>query len=310
LSIKRLIRDYFGFSKTQTNGFLVLIPLMFVLLMFPTLYHRLTRQEYDKFETDQVKLDSLVALWNERVKRPAQNDVVIELSSFDPNTASIEDMTKLGLGNGLAARIENYRSAGGQFRVKSDLKKIYGLSDSLYQNLAAYILLPDKIVKPAKLEPKKPLSNSKVTEVIKKDKEVIEPEVFIIELNTADSLAFRKLRGIGPSYSGRIVKYRELLGGFTSIDQIGEVYGVSDSLYQTLVPYLTLSESFVPKQLNINLATFKELNAHPYISYEQTKAIMNGKSKFGKFNTPEDLKRLDSFDSIQIAKLTPYLKFK
>jgi competence ComEA-like helix-hairpin-helix protein len=190
------------------------------------------------------------------------------------------------------------------------LKKIYGLSDSLYQSLVPFILLPDRLVSPNIIQPKKPQSNIKAAAVIKKEKEEIEPEIVRIELNTADSLVFRKLKGIGPSYSSRIVKYRELLGGFTSIDQIREVFGISDSLYQTLVPYLTIAESFVPNQLNINLATFKELNAHPYISYEQTKAIMNGKSKFGKFENPEDLKRLDLFDSIQIAKLTPYLKFK
>ena len=237
-------------------------------------------------------------------------DDVIELTSFDPNTVSIEQMLKLGLGKSLSTRIDNYRSAGGQFKIKSDLKKIYGLSDSLYQNLDPFILLPDRLVSPNIIQPKKPQSNIKAAAVIKKEKEAIEPEIVRIELNTADSLVFQKLKGIGPSYSSRIVKYRELLGGFTSIDQIREVFGISDSLYQTLVPYLTIAESFVPNQLNINLATFKELNAHPYISYEQTKAIMNGKSKFGKFDNPEDLKRLDLFDSIQIAKLTPYLKFK
>lgn len=278
--------------------------------MFPTLYHRLTQQEYDKFDTDQLKLDSLVVLWKERLKSSAEIDIEIELTNFDPNTASIEQMLKLGLGNSLSTRIEKYRTAGGQFRVKSDLKKIYGLPDSLYQSLAAYILLPETIVRPSTSNPKKPLSNKKASIEAKKESDPFEPEAFTIELNTADSLTLRKLKGIGPSYSSRIVKYRELLGGFTSIDQIGEVYGISDSLYKTLVPYLTLSETFVPNQLNINVATFKELNAHPYISYEQTKSILNGKSKFGKFNTAEDLKRLDLFDSIQIAKLTPYLKFK
>lgn len=310
MSVKRLIRDYFGFSKTQTNGFLLLMPSIFVLLIFPTLFHRLTRQEYDKFESDQLKLDSMVALWEDRVKIFEKIDDVIELTSFDPNTVSIEQMRKLGLGKSLSTRIDNYRSAGGKFKIKSDLKKIYGLSDSLYQNLDPFILLPDRLVSPNIIQPKKPQSNIKAAAVIKKEKEAIEPEIVRIELNTADSLVFQKLKGIGPSYSSRIVKYRELLGGFTSIDQIREVFGISDSLYQTLVPYLTIAESFVPNQLNINLATFKELNAHPYISYEQTKAIMNGKSKFGKFDNPEDLKRLDLFDSIQIAKLTPYLKFK
>ena len=101
MSVKRLIRDYFGFSKTQTNGFLLLMTSIFVLLIFPTLFHRLTRQEYDKFESDQLKLDSMVALWEDRVKIFEKIDDVIELTSFDPNTVSIEQILKLGLGKSL-----------------------------------------------------------------------------------------------------------------------------------------------------------------------------------------------------------------
>jgi len=309
LSLKRLIREYFGFSKTQTNGFLVMMPLMLLLLFVPVLYRDLTQHNYDKFETDQLKLDSLVALWKDGVRAP-KDSITIELGDFDPNTASVEQMLKLGFGNGLSTRIEKYRNAGGQFRVKSDLKKIYGFPDSLYQSLIAYIMLPETIARATKVEKEKPRPNYNASKATSIESKPVGPNTFVLELNTADSLDFRKLKGIGPTYSRRIIKYREMLGGFTSIEQIAEVYGISDSLYQTLEPYLNISEGFEPIQLNINIATFKELNAHPYISFEQTKEIMTAKSKYGKFNDSNDLKKLSTFDSIQIAKLTPYLKFK
>ncbi len=275
----------------------------------PALYRDLTQQDYDKFETDQLKLDSLVALWKEGL-RVHRDSITLELDDFDPNTASIEQMMKLGLGNGLSIRIEKYRNAGGQFRVKSDLKKIYGFPDSLYQSLVAYIMLPEKIARATDVEKERARSNDNASKTAMSEGKPLSSNTFMLELNSADSLDFHKLKGIGPSYARRIIKYREMLGGFTSIEQIAEVYGISDSLYQTLVPHLNILEGFEPIQLNINIATFKELNAHPYISFEQTKEIMTAKSKYGKFNNANDLKKLVTFDSIQIAKLKPYLKFK
>ena len=315
LNLKRLARNYFGFSKTQTNGFMILSPLIFALLFTPNIYRKLTEVEYNEFDSDKRQLDSLVALWNNSVKPKVEKEAVpeinIRLTSFDPNIASTEELMGVGLDERLASRIGNYINAGGGFKVKSDLKRIYGFPDSLYLVLEQYIQLPNELPKRTSKD-KEPFERPSNKESLYEEVEVNAslPELFVLDINEADSIDFQKLRGIGPAYSSRIVKFRQLLGGFNNIDQIKEVFGVSDSLYQSIASQLSVKEVFTPVQININLATFKEINAHPYISYEQTKEIMNAKSKYGKFKSPADLSRLTSFDSIQIVKLTPYLQFQ
>ena len=311
--LKRLVRNYFGFSKSQTYGLLILIPLIFALLVLPNLYRDITQLEYDKFANDQIMLDSLVKEWNQNILEPSKSSEAkpeIQLVDFDPNQATVEELIGLGLAEFLAKRVVNYRNAGGRFQVKDDLKKIYGFPNTLFETIRPNILLPDELPK-NDFTPRKPITEEKEVPTKPKSivKEVEEP-MFLIDVNTADSIEFRKLRGIGPAYSGRIVKFRALLGGFHSIDQVKDVFGISDSLYQSFEQHLTLSSNFTPSQININLASFKEINAHPYISYEQTKEIVNGKSKFGKYRSPADLQKLPLFDSLQIVKLTPYLKFQ
>ncbi|KYG80262.1 ComEA family DNA-binding protein [Roseivirga echinicomitans] len=315
LNLKRLVRNYFGFSKTQTNGFMILSPLIFALLFTPSIYRRLTEVEYNEFDSDKSQLDSLVALWNNSVKPKLEKEVIpeinIRLTSFDPNIASTKELMGVGLDERLASRVGNYINAGGSFKVKSDLKRIYGFPDSLYQVLEQYIQLPNELPQRnnrGRASFEMPSNKENLYEEVEVSASL--PEFFILDINEADSTAFQKLRGIGPTYSSRIVKFRQLLGGFNSIAQIREVFGVSDSLYESIASQLRVNEVFRPVQININLATFKEINAHPYISYEQTKEIMNAKSKYGKFKSPADLNRVSSFDSIQIVKLTPYLQFQ
>lgn len=120
------------------------------------------------------------------------------------------------------------------------------------------------------------LDTLKRSEIFKPNRKtfVKKKDLLIIELNAADSTELMKLPGIGPVLSKRIIKYREMLGGFYTTKQIAEVYGVKPEVFEKIKKFLRTDTSFL-KKINTNEATFKEINAHPYISFEQTKAIMN-----------------------------------
>lgn len=129
----------------------------------------------------------------------------------------------------------------------------------------------------------------------------------MLNINTADSLTLMKLPGIGPVFAGRIIKYRRLLGGFASKSQLSEVYGLSDQTITRISPYLKIDTADVVK-ISLNSATFKEINAHPYISFEQTKAIMKYR-KYQRLQTFEDLKISGVFTDQELMKLKVYLRF-
>jgi competence protein ComEA len=129
-----------------------------------------------------------------------------------------------------------------------------------------------------------------------------------VEINKADTSELDKLPGIGKILSKRIIKYRQLLGGFYSKEQLGEVYGINDLLKKNIIPYVFIDTSLIHK-LSINTDDFKKINAHPYISYEQTKGIFNLRYRTkGKIEI-EILKKSGIFDSVTLQKIKPYLKF-
>lgn len=127
----------------------------------------------------------------------------------------------------------------------------------------------------------------------------------ILNLNLADSTELKLLPGIGNSYSKRIVKYREKLGGFYAIDQLLEVYGVDTPLFNNIQLYLQL-DSFTRK-LNLNLSEVNDLQTHPYISYKQAKAIVQYRNQHGPFMAFEDVLRIYVLDEKWLRKTRPYL---
>lgn len=284
---------------------------MLFLLFAPTLYTAVFSKRYTNIVEDQKILDSLLLMWNQNVElRNSTKESIfttefeeIELQHFDPNLADLALLQKVGIPYFLAQRIINYRAKGAAFKIRSDILKIYDFPDSLFQTLEGYIQLPDElpilkeeliIDKPLKVDAAKA---STVKELVK------------IRINDADTADYKLLKGIGKVYAARIIKYRSMLGGFVETDQLKEVYGISDSLVNSFKDQLIFEDSFIPKKIKINIATFKELLAHPYITYEQAGDILNAKSKYGKFKKEADLMNLNSFTSKELKKLKPYLAY-
>lgn len=131
-------------------------------------------------------------------------------------------------------------------------------------------------------------------------------EVKKIELNTTDSLGLIRIKGIGPVFSSRIIKYRELLGGFTSINQLLEVYGIDSSKFHNIKRYVKADESII-KRIDLNDASFKQLLKHPYIEYDLVKEIINYRNSNGGFTSVTEIINLEDVDSLKYYKLKPYL---
>jgi DNA uptake protein ComE-like DNA-binding protein len=110
----------------------------------------------------------------------------------------------------------------------------------------------------------------------------------ILEINSADSLQLLDLPGIGPSFAKRIIKYRQMLGGFASTGQLREVYGMDSARLAGFIGLVRVDTSLIRK-LDLNKATFKELLAHPYLEYEQVKSIVRFRDKKGTIGSPGEL---------------------
>ncbi len=128
-----------------------------------------------------------------------------------------------------------------------------------------------------------------------------------ISLNETDTAQWKKIPGIGSAFAARIVNYRQKLGGFSSLEQLREVYGVDDDLFVRITPYIRNDGQF--RQIAINNLEFKELLQHPYLNYDQVKAIMDLRRRKGPIESVRELEMLSEFSAEDIKKLTPYLQF-
>ena len=131
----------------------------------------------------------------------------------------------------------------------------------------------------------------------------------IVELNSADTTTLKKVPGIGSAFASRIVKYRNLLGGFYSVTQLGEVYGIDEERYTNLSPWFTVDASFI-QQLDVNTLSQDLLRKHPYINYQQAKAIHQTRQQKKRLTGWENLQLLNEFTEHDKARLQYYLKFE
>jgi len=130
----------------------------------------------------------------------------------------------------------------------------------------------------------------------------------VIEINAADTAALIALPGIGSRLAARIVLFRDRLGGFVRVEQLGEVYGLRDSVLQIILPALHCDPGLV-KKIAVNTADKETLKAHPYIRWAMANELVNYRSHHGPFRSPADLLELENADTVMLKKLGPYLTF-
>jgi len=299
---------YFTFSRLQRRGSIVLLAI--IMLLCSGFYFIEFLEPREKFNAtvyeNEIRLfeksleELLLKSENEPgeskypEKKPAPVTVKHqELFMFNPNILSEEGFMKLGLSEKQAGVIIKYRSKGGVFRNREDLKKMYCISDKEYSRLAPYVEIPEIYSSPDKFKKDRMVSSDK-----------LKPPA-IVELNTATHADLDSIRGIGPAIASSVVRYREKLGGFVQPEQLLEVYGIDTALYEKLKPVIRL-ELQVTNKININTADAGGLR-HPYMPRNVAGLIINYRKLHGPFKSLEALRKLALVNEELYVKLAPYL---
>ena len=304
------LKDYFSFSKSERNGIVILILLIFVLIIAPKLLPLFIKSkpiDFSHFKKEIQEFERQMALQTHQVEEeaPYLKDYFreYELFEFDPNNLSKEKWKLLGINDRTISIIKNYESKGGKFYTKADLKKIYGFKDSDYDRLEPYIRIT------LNTDPQKADNDIENQPFVNKQyvsKKYQFEDSFKIELNSADSLSLTRLRGIGKAFSSRIINYGNLLGGFVRKEQLLEVYGIDTVLFASIENKLIVDIGSVSK-INVNRASIDELSKHPYIDYNVAKAVYNYRQQHGDYSKLEDLKKSYLVNDIIYDKIAPYL---
>jgi DNA uptake protein ComE-like DNA-binding protein len=226
-----------------------------------------------------------------------------EMFPFDPNQASEADLRRLGLPARIASNMVRYREKGGQFRRKEDLLKIYGFADEDYARLEPFISLPGA---QAEASAPRPVMYSSGTAAAPTPP-VARKTSAIIDVNGASIEDWQGLPGIGAARARWIVNFRDKLGGFLSVAQVGETRNLPDSVFQEIKPFLK-AELPLYGVLDLNTVTLERLKAHPYFSEKQARLIVDYRTQHGRFAAVDDLHKILAFTDKQwLAKVKPYL---
>ena len=281
---------YLYFSKRERRGIFFMLFLIALIYISPDVYSRLKPvKTFTDLEILDIKTITGSTKDTARYKFKDEEEKTFSLFNFDPNTLSIEGWKNLGIKEKTAIGIHKYISKGGKFNNADDIKKIWGISPQKAEQLLPFIKI-----------------NSPKQEILyypKIEKKLISK----IDINKADSTAFESLPGIGPKLSQRIINFRQKLGGFYKIDQISETFGLPDSTFQKIKPFLEISK-FELKKIDVNEATIDDLKSHPYIRYQIGNAIIKYRSQHGNFTNIDDIKNIVLVTDEVFSKVNPYLK--
>ncbi len=261
--------------------------------------------EYIQFASDKKKVPTK----KKAFKAPETKEKkVATLFYFDPNTATEEELSKLGLSSKVIKTMLKFRNKG-SFRKASDVAKIYGLSDEQFNGLLPYIKIKAKEKKT--YPPKKSYKDTLAHRPSSKPKAAAYAKDTVayksIDINKATNEEWQRINGIGPTYAKMINNFRGKLGGFYQVEQIGETYGLPDSVFQKIVPYVKVSPP--PFKIPINHIPIDSLAKHPYLTWKQARVVINYRTHHGPYKGPNDMAKVKIFTKEKWERIVPYLDY-
>ncbi|MCZ4244575.1 ComEA family DNA-binding protein [Pedobacter punctiformis] len=295
------LNKHFGFSKGEFNGLIFLISIIIILKSLPFIYGYFKPVEED--ESNLLAQIQKISVGQEERFHYTKNSIeeprdqrAGKLFNFDPNTIDVGGWQELGLSAKQAQSIINYRNKGGKFYKAEDLQKMYTVSPEMYQKLLPYVQIENQQT----VYPKKDFQLDQ--------KAYVKKPLVMVDVNLADSAQLDQIKGIGPAFALRILKYRERLGGFYKKEQLMEVYGLDSVKYNEIKDQIMLSEARL-KIININTAAFEDLKSNPYLSYKQINAIIQYRKQHGKYAGVADLSKIANLTPQVIEKISRYISF-
>jgi len=306
--MKQNFKDFLSYNKRERNGIIVLLVIIICLLGYLS-YEPESQEIEDKnlqefaeqIQKSNQERENIEAIYeddaiNINQKGPPPINQTIVLKDFDPNIISDEVWSGMGLKKWQIGGIRKYMKKAGKFRSKEDFKKLRVIPENLYQKLEPFIKIKGSISE-----------HDEDSKLSSKAKDLESKQG--IELNTATIKELQSLKGIGPVLSGRIVKYREWLGGFYKKDQLLEVYGIKDSLYQKIEGQIELDQIKL-NQININKVMTDVLKKHPYIKWRIANGIVNYRDQHGPYKEVSEIKNTDLVNDELYRKIAPYFSLK
>lgn len=289
------IKSFFKYSRQQRTGvfllFIIIIALQLAYFFVDFSSFSKESPEKEKWLSLQSQIDSL---------KQEKLDYVPKIYPFNPNFITDYKGYKLGMSVPEIDRLLAFRKQNKYVNSAKEFQAVTKVSDSLLNVISPYFKFPDWVNNKKEFRDYKKYPNTAFT---KKEK------IVIIDINQATQEDLIKIYGIGEAISIRILKFKESLGGFVSMEQMNDVWGLSPEVIENLNTHFKISATPTVRKIDINNASIKELSLFPYFKYPISKNIVTFRSMNGDIKNIEDLTKIKGL-SIEKAKIIAlYLNF-
>lgn len=309
------------FRKTDRRALLLMVSVATVALFAGVLLERHGLSDKDVRPWERIDADSADDDPELRHARYASN-VTEEASSiiyddipvhtpetfpFDPNTADSTMLLRLGLSPWQVRSVYRYRAKGGRYHRKEDFQRVPGMTPEAWERLARVMTIGEAY---RYYHDEKDTTRQAGGERVQRDSlqyphQEKYQEVVQLDINTVDSNALKMIPGIASVRARRILRYREELGGFVSLDQLSEIEGLPEGIEQWFKV-----ESGIIRPLRINTLRVGALSRHPYVSFQQARDIDQYRRRKGKIRDLRELSLVESFTEADFQRLEPYVQYE
>ncbi len=289
------IKSYFIFKRNQRTAVFVLF---FLIITFQISYYFLdftalktVSAEKEQWLSLQHQIDSL---------KQEKRGYVPKMYPFNPNFITDFKGYKLGMSVAEIDRLLAFRKENKYVNSPQEFQRVTKVSDSLLNVISPFFKFPDWV-------------NNKKDQINYKDYSKAafakKEKIVVIDINQATKEDLIKIYGVGEAISVRILKFKESLGGFVSMEQMKDVWGLSPEVIDNLNTHFKILKNPTPKKIDINNASIKDLAQFPYFNYQIAKQIVTYRSMNGDFKNVDDLTKIKglSIDKANIIAL--YLTF-
>ena len=284
--------SYFQFSKSQRSGIFIFLScaVVFQVLYFwidfktPTKINAVQEKQWLSIATS-ADTTTIYSKRKQFVARP-----------FNPNFITDFKGYQLGMSVEEIDRLLAFRKTNRYVNSAKEFQEVTKVSDSLLNKISPRFKFPDWVSK---------RHSAKSIMFITKKSDVKTP----IDINKATAEDLKKVYGIGDGLSARILKERAKHGGFVSMDQLEDVWGLSAEVIVSLREEFVVKELPTFQRININTATIKELMQLPYFKYALARNIVSYRSMNGQIKNIEDLTKISGFPVDRIKIIALYLEF-
>ena len=213
----------------------------------------------------------------QKVRKPRFSPRPFEPFAID--TVGVEYLRLIGFSTRQAEALIDYRNRGSGIFSMNELRDCYAVSEEMADSLSHFIVLS-----------------------------VRDPHKGLVEINSADSVTLRKVRGIGSKTVVALLQYRKLLGGFVRKEQIAELKCVTEENFLRICEQIYCDSCKISK-IDINFAPASDFERHPYMTQQAVERIIETRELKGGWRSIEEMTDDDIFGKEQAEAIAPYLLF-